>query len=298
MPTMEPIVSTVLPKAVEKPIPTRTVSTRVQPRPNVDQHSNSVEIPAADSATPAESVRLSPQITALARKEQAFRQREQALKERERALEAKLADADQYSQLKTKFASKDYSAAEELGLTYDEHLKYALDKQEGEDPGTKRFKDLEAQIQALKTGQEEKASKEYEETVAEYKKEIAQLVASSADFPLTKKAKKEDAVLQLILDSWEEDSTEMTVEQASKDVETYLKEQRKAWLALDDQPQAETVETKLSPPKPGTRTITQQMQPSGTEKRPQKSFQHMSESERYAEARRRVLERQQLEGNR
>lgn len=299
MPTREAIVSTVLPREVERPIPTRVISTsRTNTRTNLNQPATSVDAQAAESAPAAESVRLSPQLTALARKEQAHRQRELALKEREKALEARLAEADQYSQLKTKLGSKDFSAAEELGLEYEGYTKYLLDKQTGEDPNSLKFKTLEDEIQALKKGQEEKATQEYEETVAEYKKEIAKLVAESAEFPMTKKAKKEDAVLQLILDSWEEDSEEMTVEQASKDVENYLKEQAKQWAALIDEPKVEVEATPqvLPPPRPGSRTLTQQMQPSGIEKKPARSLQHMSESERYAEARRRVLERRQTEG--
>ena len=298
MPIQEAIVNTMLPKEVEKPIPVRTVSTRTVPRQNLNQTNTSVGDPAVASATPAESVRLSPQLSALARKEQAFRQREQALKEREKAFEARTSDADKYSQLKTKLGAKDYSEAEELGLSYEEYTKYLLDKQAGEDPQTQRFKQLEDEIQALKKSKEESAAQEYEETVAAYKTEIAKLVETSPDFPKVKKAKREDAVLQLILDSWEADGTEMTVEQASKDVELFLGEEAKKWASLIEEPeQSPGVPNRvLPPPRPGSMTLTQQMQPPSGKREPAKSLQHLSESERYAEARRRVLERRQLEG--
>ena len=296
MPTIESIQNTVIPQAVEKPIPTRIQQTRSTPRPqNINQANNNVEQVVADPAIPAESVKLSPQLSALARKEQAYRQREQALKEREKSLESRLAEADQYSQLKSKIGSKDFSVAEELGLSYEEYTKYLLDKQAGEDPQTQAFKKLEEEIQALKKGQEEQAAKEYEDTVAEYKSEIAKLVESDPQFAKIKKAGKQDAVMQLILDSWEEDNEEVSIEQAAKDVESYLGEEAKKWASLVDQ--EVRVETAQAPlPRLGAKTLTQQMQPAGVTKHPLKSLQHLPEADRYAEARRRALEKMNLGG--
>lgn len=299
MPTHEAVVNTMVPREVEKPIPVRTVNTRTVPRSpqNIDQVVTPEVSPAADSAAPAGSVKLSPQLSALARKEQAYRQREQALKEREKSLESRLAEAEQYSQLKAKIGSKDYSVAEALGLSYEEYTKYLLDKQTGEDPNAQKFKTLDDEIQALKKSQEDKATKEYEDTVADYKREIAKLVESSADFPKVKKAKKEDAVLQYILDSFDDDpNSDMTLEQAAKDVEQFLTEQAKQWASLIEEPKQEEVQPKLPPPRVGSKTLTQQMQGTSTTEIPKKSMQHMSDSERYEEARKRAIARLQQQG--
>jgi hypothetical protein len=292
MPTQQPIANTMIPREVEKPIPTRTVTTKSQ---NINQPGNNVVSPAAESATPAESVRLSPQLSALARKEQALRQERAAFLEEKKSLEARLAEAEKYSQLKTKLQSKDFSEMEELGLTYEEYTKYLLDKQNGEDPQAQKFKTLEDELQALKKAQEDNAALEYEETVAAYQKEIAKHVESSSDLPLTKKAKKEDAVLRLILDSWEKDGEELTVEQASKDVEEFLKQEAKNWASLIEEPKVSGAHGPgpLPPPRTGSRTLTQNMQPPSGQAAPAKSLQHLSESERYAEARRRVEARRQ-----
>lgn len=308
MPTREPIADTMLPKEVEKPIPTRVVVTRAPLRKapqNLNQPSTSVETQAADSATPAESVRLSPQLSALARKEQAYRQREQALKEREKALEGKLAEADKYSQLRTKLTEKDYSAAEELGLTYEEYTKYLLDRQAGEDPESERYKKLEDEIQVLKKGQEEKAEQEYEETVADYRRELSLMAKAEPQFAKVisfsdadgegKEFTGVDIALQYIIDSWNEDETELTVEEALKDTLMFLEERAQKWSKLIGEP-AKAEEVQLPPPKVGSRTLNQQMQPSGIERRPQKSLQHLPDNERYLEARRRVLERRQQGG--
>lgn len=292
MPTQQPIQNTMIPQVVEKPIPTRTVTTKPK---NINQLSTSVVSPAAESVPPAESVRLSPQLSALARKEQALRQERAAFLEEKKSLEARLAEAEKYSQLRTKLQSKDFSEMEELGLTYEEYTKYLLDKQNGEDPQAQKFKTIEDELQALKKAQEDNAALEYEETVAAYQKEIAKLVESSSDFPATKKAKKEDAVLKLILDSWEQDGEELTVEQACKDIESFLKEEAKNWASLIEEPKVSGAAGPgpLPPPRTGSRTLTQQMQPPSGQQAPAKSLQHLSESERYAEARRRVEARRQ-----
>lgn len=293
MPTREAIVNTVLPQQVERPIPVRTVSTRSQPQPrDLTQRGNSEAAPAASA--PEESVKLSPQLTALARKEQAYRKRESEFKEREKTFGEKLGLADRYSQLEQKLKAKDFSMLEELGLNYDGYTEYLLNKQAEEDPETAKFKQLEQEIQSLKADREESATKEYEETVAAYDTEISKLVTDDPRFSKTKKAAKQDAVRQLILDTFDEDKVLMSVEDAALAVEQHLTEEAKKWASLIEEPAQ--VEEKLPPPKLSSRTLTNNMGPTGTERKPQKSLQHLSENERYEEARRRVLERRQQQG--
>lgn len=331
MPTITPIKDTLIPREPEKAIPVRVVSTRTGPRPKpadpaagaagaapgtpegaaaaapaepqgtaatgtnrdrpgTDRNDSGEAAPGA-----AESVKLSPQLSALARKEQAHRQREQALKEREKAVEARLAKAEKYDALEKRLAAKDYSALQELGLTYEQYAEYELSRLSGDktDPGMKK---LESEVEALKKNQEDTAQAQFDETVSEYRKEIAALVSKDPAFSTVKELKREDAVLQLILDSWEEDDEEVTVEQAAKDIEDFLVEEatRMASTTKVKARLGEGDKRPLPPPRPGLKTLTQQVIPSG-EKRPLKSLQSMSESERYAEARRRVQERREQE---
>src|ERR1700722_9582509 len=190
MPTQQAIVDNIIPKEVVKPIPTRTVQTKytLKPPTIAGQASNTI-IPGADSPVeqaPAESVRLSAQVSAIARKEQAFRQKEQEVKEREKSLEARLAKADRFEKIEAAFKAKDFSALEELGVNYEDHLKYQLDKQGGDDPVQAEIKRLNAEIEALKKGDEESAATQYQETVAEYKKEIKRLVSEDEKFSSVK----------------------------------------------------------------------------------------------------------------
>lgn len=302
MPTREAIVNTVLPKEVTQPIPVRTISTRTTPKTMVAGHLIETTNPdqrLTNSEAPEESVRLSPQLSALARKEQAFRQREQALKQREKDIEAKLARAEKFDRLEAGIKSNDYSGVEELGANYEGHTNWLLGKQAGEDPQSLKFKAIEDELQSLKKNQEERVEQEFSATVAEYKTEITNLIASrSDDFSSVKELKREDAVLQLILDSWEEENEHLTVEQACKDVEEFLVEQGKLFNSLPKfKPKVSEEESRrLPPPRVSGRTLTNDMLPASGERKHERSLQHMSDSERYAEARRRVMAKRQQQG--
>src|SRR5713101_7641778 len=69
---------------------------------------------AADPAAPG-SVQLSPQLTALARKEQKLRQDQEAFKALQAAFAAKEAKYAKYEAIEQKLAAKDFSGIEELG---------------------------------------------------------------------------------------------------------------------------------------------------------------------------------------
>jgi hypothetical protein len=206
----------------------------------------------------------------------------------------KLKDAEQFQSLKTKLSAKDYSEAEALGLNYEEYAQYKVDKLNGEDPKEQRVKALEDEIIALKKGREESAQQAYDDTVKEYKKEISALTLNTPEFA-SLKGKYEEHILQNILDSWEEDGEEVTIAQSAKDTLEFLKNEKAELDALFKKPDEEEIgaEEKVLPaPKTGLKTLTQQLTVD-SEKRPLKSLQFLSESERYAEARRRVLERRQ-----
>lgn len=299
MPTLTPIVDSVIPRAVEKPIPVRTVTTRSVPRPapaapaeaNGDQATTLREkVVGEESPAAADSVRLSPQLTALARKEQAYRQRELALKQREKDVEARLADADKFAQLKAKVAAKDYSEAEALGLSYEDYTKYLLEKQSGEKPEDLRFKTVEEKLAALEKSQEETATAQYEATVAEYRTEISKFAETNPEYAGFKDPELQAGVLQSILDTFEKDDIEMPLEEAFKLAKAVLQDKAKQLAAFREAEKVETAEEKrpLPPPaKSGLKTLTQQVN-AGANTAPLKSLQHMPDNERYAEARRRA----------
>jgi uncharacterized protein YukE len=233
-----------------------------------------------------ETVQLSPKISALARKEQAMRRKEIELRNKERDLEAKLKDAEAYGQLKTKLTAKDYSAAEELGLTHEEYTQYLLKKQESEDPATARYQKLEAEIAAMKKAQEDSTVKEYQANQALWKAEISKVVSGSEDFSSIKELGAEEIVLQHINDSFEEDGVELSAEEAAKEIEAALVARAEKFASLTKLKKQQ--ETRTLPPPKASKTITQNMTTTPV-KSSTKPMHLMSESEQWAEATRRYL---------
>ena len=261
---------------------------------NEGQRTNSVEAPTAESlSAPTESVRLSPHLSALARKESAVRAKEQALRERERQLEARLADSDKFNQIKTKIASKDLSAAEELGVTYEDYTKYLTDKLRDSDPQTQAVKEIRDELESLKKNQEENVDRQFDANVAEYRKAISQLV-ENPEYAAIKRLKGENHVLQYILDSFEEDNIQLSVDEAARDVLAMFKANKEELSNAFNEERSAQART-LPPPKMGAKTLTQQVT-TGSERPSLKPLSQMNDAERWAEARRRVEARKLKQG--
>lgn len=304
MPIQQPIVDTVIPRDVPKPLPVRTISTR---NPVIQKDGNQVATIrndlVADTATPAESVKLSPQLSALARKEQAFRQRELAFKQREKDLEEKLKKAEQFEQLSSKMSSKDYSEAEKLGLDYEAYTNYKLNQSADKDPNAEELAAIKQELQDMKKKQEESSNQAFEETVQAWREDLTSTAASD-QFSNLRDFKREgsdgktfsgvEVALHYLMSAWEEDGRRLSAKEALEETQMLLKKESEMWTPFMEKPKEE--ERRLPPPRSGVNTLTNQMQPQGEISRPHKSLQHLSESERYAEARRRVLARRQPQG--
>jgi hypothetical protein len=250
-------------------------------------------------ATPAESgqpstvedikskeVTLSPQLTALARREQKFRQQEQAFKAEKAKVEAEKSELAELRDLKTKLAAKDYSALEQAGMTYEDYVQYKLNQGEEATPENKAIKKLETEVSNLRTAQEEAETKQYEATVNQYRRDIKSLVAKDPRFESIKETGADEHVLTHIIDTFEQDGEVLTVEDAAAEVEEAILEEAMRMSGLKKvQARLKPVEEKkvLPPPqKPGIRTLTQQMAP--TQQTAYKPSQHLSPRERLAQA--------------
>jgi hypothetical protein len=249
-------------------------------------------------ATTEESVKLSPQLAALARREQKFRAQQQQLEKDRLAISAEKEELAQLRAMKEKLAAKDYSALEGL-VDYNEYSQYTVNKLNGANPMEDELKKLNGKINELEKFSKDNVTKQYEAAVAERRNAALALVDKSPDFPRIKKAKAHEAVVQHILDTWEHDNQELSVEQAAKEVEELLVEKAKQWAALlEEEKQSEPAEVdqqkkSLPPLKQGLKTLTNHVTTGGELKRPQKSLHGMSDSERWAEARRRAEEKLQ-----
>lgn len=234
-----------------------------------------------------ETVSLSPKVSALARKEQAVRRREIELRNKERELEARLADSEKYKSLKEKLAAKDYSAAEEMGISHEEYTQHLLKQQESKDPATERYRKIESELESLKKAQEDSSVKEYQANQALWKAEITKVVSENEDFSSIKELKAEDIVLQHINDSFEEDGTELSAEEAAKEIEAALVARAEKFASLS-KIKKKSEETRTLPPPKTSKTITQNMTTTPV-KSSTKPMHLMSDSEQWAEATRRYL---------
>lgn len=247
----------------------------------------------AESTTGAASLPLSPQLAALARKEQKIRQSEQSIKAKELALETERKEVADLKALKAKLASGDYSDAEKF-IDYEKFAQHKI----GKDSKSEEMESLRADLAALKTAQEKDVSDRFEAAVNQRRIAIKSLVAENAEFSTIKELKAEDAVVQHILDTWENDEIDLSPEDAAKEVEAALLEKATKWTSLSKLKQnVEVAEKKELPPlKAGMKTLTNNMAATGEIKRPTKPLHLMTESERYAEARRRAEEKLKQRG--
>ena len=252
----------------------------------------------AESGKPEETVTLSPQMAALARKEQKFRQQEQAYKDKNAALEKERAEIAELKAMKAKLDSGDYSDLEKH-VAYDKYTQYLLDKNAASNPDQEAIRALTAKVEGVEKAHQDDITKRFEAAVKERRNAVNSLVETNPEFTSIKKLKMQEAVVQHILDTWEHDNSELSPEQAAKEVAEVLKEKAKTWASILEEQQAQSVEEKkqLPPLKQGIKTLTNNM--TATEvKRPVKSFQGMSDEQRYAEARRRAEEKLKLQQGR
>jgi DNA-binding Lrp family transcriptional regulator len=240
---------------------------------------------------PVESVTLSPAAAALARKEAKFRQQQQELKTKEAELEAERKEIAELKAIKAKLASKDYSGVESF-VDYNEYTNYLIEKGSQSTPEQEEIKKLASKLDNMEKAQKDDVSKRFDAAVNERRTAIKALVGSDETYSTIKGLKAEETVVQHILDTWEHDNIDLSVEQATKEVEDLLQEKATKWASLSKVPTQESQEKKELPPlKSGVKTLTNNMAPTGEIKRPQKSFEGMSETERYKEAYRRAQEK-------
>jgi hypothetical protein len=265
--------------------PTPEPTAPVEEQPTITEESKAVE----------PGISLSPQMAALARKEQKFRQQEQALKAKEKALEDRLTKIAELEALEKKLKAKDYSGLENL-VDYNDYTNYIIEKSEKVTPEQEALKKLDAKVEAVTKQQQDNLDKQFKYAVEQRRQEVKALVTSNPEYSAIKELDQSEAVVQHILDTWEHDSVELSPEQAAKEVEEVLLERAKKWSSLSKlkpaEPKTEPEGKQLPPLKPGpVKTLTNSMQATGEIKRPNKSFEHMSDRERWAEARRRAEEK-------
>lgn len=208
----------------------------------IPQELNSEAQPAAETPKPAaapEETPLSAQYAQLARKEKAMRLEAQRLKADRQALQAErdalktpppaLYDASKHLD-RQRLLEDPLNTLAELGLTYDQLTQAQLNAPSQEQMQMYRtIKALEAKIATLEEGQtgtrkaiEQQQQDSYKQAVTQLTKEASQLVFTDPNFETIKATNNVKEVIKLIEDTWKEEGTLMSVEQACEEVENYL----------------------------------------------------------------------------
>lgn len=251
--------------------------------------------PAAPSA-PEDTVKLSPDASAVAKKEQQFRARQAQFEKERAAFESDKAELAQHRAFKQKLTQKDFAVLDGL-VDYNDYSQFEVSKANGADPVQDEIKKLHSKVTDIEKRTQENVEKQYTAAVNERKIAAKKLIETSSDYPSIKKADAllpggaHDVIVQHILDSWEENpDQELSIEQAAKEVEEVLQERAKLWASIleDTKPMEQPAPVKK--PLPPLKTITNQVTASEAT-RAVKSFHDMNDHERYQEARKRAEEK-------
>lgn len=255
-----------------------------------------------ESRSSEETVKLSPGAAALAKRELKFRQQQQALQKERAAVEAQKAEISQLRAMKEKLAAKDYSGLEGL-VDYNDYSQYQVNKLQTADPNADQINQIRSKTESLEKMMQDNIEAQFNAAVAERRTATAELVGKSDQFPAIKKAgaQANEAVVQHILDTWEHDSKELTIEQAAKEVETILLEKAKQWSSLlepkedllNQLPDRGMKKTLPLMNKSGLKTLTNQVTATALNQQTKKPYHSMSDAERWAEARRRAMDKLQ-----
>jgi hypothetical protein len=190
-------------------------------------------VDAVKDDTAPKTEQLSPKFAELARREKLYNEKRKQFEAKEAELksrEATYQSADDYkASLKGRFTQAPLEALSELGLSYDQITQMVLNQPK---PEELQYQELHKEIKALKAAQEKAVAdaqatqtSNYEQAVNQIRNEVKMLVDSNEAFETVKDLGAQDAVVELIEETFKQKGTLMTIEDASKEVEAYLVEE-------------------------------------------------------------------------
>ncbi len=248
------------------PIITQQAPLPVTPAPIERQNTTSETTEAPEATAPKVDEALSPKFAVLARKEKALRTQAQQLKAQADALKARESEYQtsyiSKSDLQKKLADDPVAFMNEHGLSWDQLTQSVLNQS----PQDNQIKALKAEIEALKADQNtvkttmsEQQTRAYDQAVNQIRNDAKMLVHSDPQFETIKETKSEEAIVSLIEETFKQDGTLLSVDEAAQQVEEYLIEEGMRMARLNK------VKAKLTPQqaeqqqiieKPQMRTLT------------------------------------------
>ena len=230
------------------------------------------------------AVTLSPQLTALARKQQKLQAEIQAQRDREAQWEKEKAGYVSKDAFKAKAQQNAAEALADLGFSYDEITNLLLAQQNGQDP----VQQLQHRLDSLEKSNQESTNKLFDQTVAQYRTEASKMIASDEKYVMLKdEPEAAKAAIDELLEDFEKTGETKDISYYLNLAEEGLKEMAQSLASRLDKtkkPEAEVPPAKktLPPPAQAPRTLTQQVATTPT--RVPNQFQHLSPKERLAQA--------------
>lgn len=200
---------------------------------------------------------ISPQFAALAKQRRALELQAKDIAQQKAALEQQVAGKTGIDVERLK--SNPLEVLKESGVTYEALTEAILAEQSGIDP---KVRALEAKIEALEKGLDEKLSKRDEQAeqqvLAEMQREADRLIDSDPEFDTIKGTQNQKAVTKLIHQTWKATGEILDVQEAAKLVEDQLVQDGVKWgnfAKVRKQLAPEVVQTPAQKPY-GLKTLT------------------------------------------
>lgn len=224
---------------------------------------SAVEGVAAPAPEKIQDDSQSKRYAALARKEQQLRQMQIDLKAKEDLFKQKDQEYSTSYIPKQKLLEDPLTALHEIGVPLDKLASF-FQGQQNIDP---TILELRNEIRALKDQQTnaektfeqkrlEEQQRAYDQAIHQIKNDVKALVSSSNEYEIVKATGSEDAVVELIKKTYDEEQVILSVEEATKQVEEYLLEETYKVAQLDK------IKARLLPPAPEVAPAAQAKKPS------------------------------------
>lgn len=204
-------------------------NTAQQPTQN-RQPDTIVDAAKINESTPPKEEPISPKFAALAQKERQLRSQMKSLKAREDALKAqesaKSSGPDYRDTLRARAAQDPYGALEELGINHEQLTNLLLNPPSPVDHTVLK---LQEEIKALRAATEKTSAdmqtreqQQYEQAVNQIRNDVKLLVDANEAYETVKEMGAQDAVVNLIEETFKSEGRIMTADEAAQEVEDYL----------------------------------------------------------------------------
>lgn len=188
------------------------------------------QAPAAEPSVNSEQqVKADPQLEVWARKERQLRGRIKELEQRETALKAKETQYETGYVQKDRLVKDPFAVLNEAGLGYDKLTEMLLQSPNPNDPTYRavmaKIASMEEAQQRIMKQSEEAQTKQHEQALNQIRNEVKLMVASDESYETVKSLGLEEAVVELVQETFDKDGYLMDISEAASKVEEHLVEE-------------------------------------------------------------------------